>query len=170
MKRLFLALALAAIPVASHAEWFARGDSDGKLVLTGIAVDPQGTNAVYLTCENGGLFEFTTLTWNQGTTSDLAEYLDTKVTFGYRDKDLHPQNFSVTGIPVLLPWNVIAIQTKLTPEQSRMIAKPIFRGEKISITLLHANLQLEREPKVINGGVGLNPTIALSDACPGVKR
>jgi hypothetical protein len=169
MKSLFLTLALAAIPAVSHAEWFAREDSDGKLVLTGTAVDTQGTNAIYLTCEDGNQFEFTTLTWNQGPASDLADYLDTKVTFGYRDKDWH-QNFSVTGMPVLLPWNVIAIRSKLTAEQSRMIAQPIFRGEEISITLLHANLQLEREPKVINGGVVLNATIALSEACPGVKR
>ncbi len=165
----FLALALlTAIPATSHANWFAREDSGGKIVLTGTAVDPQGTNAVYLTCENGDQLQFTTLTWNGGPAAQLSDYINTKVTFKYPDSEWRSQEFSIMGTPVFVPWNVVAIQTKLSPEQSKLIVEPIFRGEKISITLSQPNLQMETEPKVINGGV-FNATIALAKSCPSLR-
>ncbi|MBA1343962.1 MULTISPECIES: hypothetical protein [Rhizobium] len=170
-RRRVLSIILGLLTTASQAEaeWFPRLDDNGKLVVSGVAVDPDGvTNGLFLTCEDDTL-TFTVLTFFTSSADDLKTYSGTKVTFASRTKEGDPVKIGTDGTPVLLPANILAIQTKLSAEQSSLVYHFIGRGQRIDIELVHPDLASDRGVKKVFA-LGTNTALlAIHEACPGIK-
>lgn len=166
------AAALAALVLASSnasADWFPRVNEGGKLVITGVAVDPQDvSNAVYLTCKDDK-FALTVLTLQNASEDDLSSYSGAKVIFASRNKEGDPVKFGADGEPVLNAGDILAIRTELTSAQSSQMLEFIARGQRVDVELVHSELTSDQGPKKVYSGGFTTALVALSKFCPKVR-
>lgn len=169
MKRLLFALlGISLSAVAAHADWFARLDSDGRLVATAIAVDPNGVmNGIFVTCEGSSLV-FTITTMLTSVPDELANFAGAKVTFASHTEGGDPIKFGSDGKPVLLVGDVLAIQTSLSPSQSTLIYQFLSRLQRIDVELVQPELTDDQGAKKIYSLGSMTIFGAMARYCPAV--
>lgn len=121
----------------SQAAWFTRLDDNGSLVATAVGLDDEGdVSGLYLTCQQA-LFSVTVLTSTTPTDpKNLENYSDAKVIFGVRTEALQATRFGTDGKAVLVPGNLVAVRTLLSPEQSKLLREWISKGLVMEIDIV----------------------------------
>lgn len=163
------ALILAVMTAEASAAWFARLDSGGKLIITGVAVNPDQTNtAVYLTC-TGSRFNIEVLTVFNAKADELSYFKGTKVYLGYKTKTGDKKKMVLNGEPVVSAGGALSIRADLDDEESSAIYNSIGRGNRLDVELAHAELTDDKGVKMVFAEGFSTTTLAISAECPGVK-
>ncbi|MDK4728765.1 hypothetical protein [Rhizobium phaseoli] len=169
MKVTLSAAILAAVTTPASADWFARTDSGGELVMTGLAVNPDATNtAVYLTCK-GNLLNFEVLTVNSAKADDLPDYSGTKIVLGYKTREGDQRKLGLDGKPIVSAGNALSIEANLSAEQSAAIATSVARGNRLDVEVVHPELSADKGVKKVFSGAFTTALRAMFDGCPGLK-
>ncbi|WP_343226780.1 hypothetical protein [Rhizobium laguerreae] len=160
---------LSALPATSHAEWFARTDIGGRLVLTGIAVNPDKTStATYLICD-GALLTLEVLTVNSAKPAELPDYKGTKIVLGYKTREGDQRKVGLDGEPIISAGDALSIRASLTAEQSSAIAASIGRGYRLDVEIIHPELSADRGVKIVSSGASITALQAIAAGCPELK-
>ncbi|MBY3123480.1 hypothetical protein [Rhizobium laguerreae] len=163
----FVAIFLSATSVS--AAWFARLDSGGRLVVTGVAVNPDETNtAVYLTC-SGETFDIEVLTVFNAKSDELSYFKGTKVILGYKTKTGDEKKMGLDGEPVVSAGGALSIRANLTSEQSSAINDSIGRGRRLDVELVHPELTDDKGVKKVLAEGFTTMTLAIAAECPSIK-
>ncbi|NTG00806.1 hypothetical protein G6L33_11210 [Agrobacterium rhizogenes] len=171
MKSAILAALISSCLFSSEASatWFARTDSGGKLLVTGVAENPdQSVASVYLTCE-GSIVSVEVLTEMNAPAVDIADYNGTKIVLGYKTKDGEAKKMGLNGEPVLSAGDGVAIRAKLTAEQSSALYNSIGRGRRLDVELIHPELTDDTGVKKVMADGFTSALMAMSKACPGLE-
>ncbi|EJC75757.1 hypothetical protein Rleg10DRAFT_5602 [Rhizobium leguminosarum bv. trifolii WSM2012] len=170
MRRIVIAaIILAGIATNASAAWFARVDSGGKLVITGVAVNPDETNtAVYLTCR-GETFDIEVLTVFNAKSYELSYFKGTKVILGYKTKTGDEKKMGLDGEPVVSAGGALSIRATLTGEQSSAINDSIGRGYRLDVELVHPELTDDTGVKKVLTEGFATMTLAIAAECPAIK-
>jgi hypothetical protein len=163
------ALILAVIATDSSAAWFARVDSGGKLVITGVAVNPDETNtAVFLTC-SGETFDIEVLTVLYVKSDELSYFKGTKVILGYKTKTGDERKMGLDGEPGVSAGGALSIRATLTSEQSSAINDSIGRGRRLDVELVHPELTDDKGVKKVLAEGFTTMMLAIAAECPLIK-
>ncbi|CAN7261362.1 hypothetical protein LJR098_001090 [Rhizobium sp. LjRoot98] len=169
MRRIALAATIIATLISSEASaaWFARLDSAGKLVVTGVATNPDATStAIYLTC-NGNRLDIEVLTVMNAKPDELTYFKGTKMLLGYKIKG-DQKELGVDAEPVVSAGGALSIRADLTPEQSGAIADSIGRGYRLDVAVVHPELGDDKGFKAVMSEGFTTATLALAEHCPGL--
>ncbi|MBO9172239.1 hypothetical protein [Rhizobium sp. L245/93] len=152
----------------ASATWFARIDSGGKLIVTGVATNPDTTNtAVYLTC-SGKLLTIEVLTINNAQADDLPTYRGTKIILGYKTRDGDQKKMGLDAEPIVSAGGALSIRATITEEQSAAIYTSVARGTKLDVELVHPELSEDTGIKRVLAD-GFSTTLsAMAANCPGL--
>ncbi len=172
IRRIFNVVVLTSLAAfcdtAAYASWFARSDGAGKLVLTGVAINPDETNAVmYLTCE-GDRLDIEAVTAFSAKQSELESYQGAKIILGYKTKDGERRRLGLDGEPRVLPGHTLSLVAHMSTDQSSKIASAIARGDRLDFELVHPELGSDLGVKKVFNDT-LVSSFALREQCPGVK-
>ncbi|MGO6853884.1 hypothetical protein ACCS68_26220 [Rhizobium beringeri] len=154
---------------SASADWFARTDSGGKLILTGVVVNPDDTTtAVYLTCSDNVL-NFEVLTVNNAKASELPEYKGTKIVLGYKTREGEHRKLGLDGEPIVSAGDALSIKANLAPDQSAAIATSVARGNRLDVEIVHPALSADKGVKKVFSGGFTTALRAMLVGCPGLK-
>ncbi|MBY3441605.1 hypothetical protein HFN83_02885 [Rhizobium laguerreae] len=154
---------------SASADWFARTDSGGKLILTGVAVNPDDTTtAVYLTCSNS-LLNFEVLTVNNAQAGELPDYAGTKIVLGYKTREGDQRKLGLDGEPIVSAGNALSIKARLNADQSAAIATSVARGNRLDVEIVHPELSADKGVKKVFSGGFTTALHAMVVGCPGLK-
>ncbi len=152
----------------AHAGWFARLDSAGKLILTGVGDNPDETQTVvYLTCE-GDRLDLEAVIAFSAKQSELESYQGAKVILGYKSKDGERKRLGLDAVPRVLPGHTLSLIAHMSSDQSSKIASNIVRGDRLDFELVHPELGSDLGVKKVFNDT-LVSSFALREQCPGVK-
>lgn len=162
-------ITIAVTPTAALPNWFARTDSGGKLILTGVAVNPDETlTAVYLTCSEN-LLNFEVLTVNSANADELPDYAGTKIVLGYKTREGDPRKLGLDGEPIVSAGNALSIETRLDADQSTAIATSVARGNRLDVEIVHPELSADKGVKKVFSGGFTTVLHAMVVGCAGLK-
>lgn len=154
-KTLLITSLLFGLANSASADWFARLDSNNKLVLTAVATDENGIlSAITLTCDSSRL-KAEILTLQNATNDELSNYQGVKVILGYKTRQGEKLKMGLDGEPVLMLGNALGIVSTLTEEQSQALYTSISRGNRLDLELVHPDLDTDvtaNAKKVYSGG------------------
>jgi len=169
--RTVTALALAcSLASPAAAAWFARTDSGGKLVITGVASNPDmTTTAVYLTC-SGDKFDVEVLTVLSANEEELADYRGTKIVLGYETEKGEDRKMGLNGEPIISAGGALSIRATLDSRQSALLYTSISRGNRLDVELIHPELTDDKGIKKVFAAFWSTMTLALVKACPALDK
>lgn len=149
-----------------QAAWYPRLDSGGKLIVTGVAINPdKTTTAIYLTCSAERL-KLEVLTAFNGEADDLVSFAGTKIILGFKNELGESKKMGLEGVPVVSAGGLLSVDAELTSEQSRMLAKSIARGYRLDVELVHTALVSDRGAKAIMSDGYTGALLAMAENCP----
>ena len=167
-KTLVAAIAIAtslASTSSAEASWFARLDSAGRLIVTGIATDENSIlSPITLTCADGRLTA-EILTQLNTTKDELPTYSGAKIILGYKTANADKTKMGLDAEPVLLIGNALGLVSKLSAEQSQAIYTAISRGTRIDLELVHPQFDYDLTPKKIYAGGSTQAFSAMNEHC-----
>lgn len=124
----------------ANAAWFARLDSAGKLVVTGIAKDADDVSSTVTLICHKDKFSLEILTRNSAEQDDLPIFVGTKVALSYKIKGGEVRKMGLEGTPQVFVGGILGIVSTLTAEQSQAIYQSISRGYRLDVELIHPEL------------------------------
>jgi hypothetical protein len=169
MRAIAAVLALLMTAPAASAAWFAHLDSAGKLMIVGVSQDPDGvSSALTLTCADQK-FTIDVTTRNVGKPEDLPSYEGAKIILGYKTRDGEQQKLGLDGKPVILPGDVLAIQSTLTVDQTQAVYQSIGGGYRLDVELVQPELQTDIGVKKFYAEGFTVALMAIHDHCQGME-
>lgn len=171
MKKTFVAAIAIATSLASSADanWFARLDSAGRLIVSGIATDDNSImSPITLTCADGRLTA-EVLTQLNTTKEELPTYAAAKIILGYKTANGDKTKMGLDAEPVLVTGNALGLVSKLSVEQSQAIYTAISHGTRIDLELVHPQFDYDLTPKKIYAAGSTQAYRAMNEHCPALE-
>lgn len=169
MLKSVLAVAIVSIVSAAsaNAAWFARLDTAGTLVVTGIAKDADDISSTVTLICSGDKFSLEILTRNNAEKNDLPVFADAKVALRYKLKGGDVRQMKLKGTPQVSAGGILSIASTLTAVQSQEIYQSISRGYRLDVELQHPELIHDIGVKTVFSENYVQASMGIHEHCKG---